>query len=147
MGSRAWLTGGNQSDDVLVSRSYDPTLVNAGFPLMELIDTSHQSVSRQSTLDGWASAATLAGRGTTETWSFTVEAWPTDEDGDPAGPQADTYNTGDFAKLIVQKYDPVTGRGDPYLRDGGEFPQRIIGRSGDETGQRLKIFCQPVIGV
>lgn len=146
MGSWAWLTGGNQSDDVLVARAYDSTLVDAKFPVMDLVDTSHQSVSDPATLNGYAAAATIAGRGTTSTWSFTVEAYPQDDDGNAAGPQADAYATGDFAELVLAAYDPETGRGEPYIPLGGTFPQRIIGRSGDEKGLQIKIACAPVIG-
>jgi hypothetical protein len=145
MASNAWLTGGNQSDNVLVARAIDATLVNLGYPLMESFDSSHQSVSEQATLDGYAAAAVLAGRRSTEVWSFTVEAYPTDETGAAAGPQADAYTTGDFANLIIAPYDEDSGRGIPYLPDGGTFQMRIIGRSGDETGQQIKLKCAPLI--
>lgn len=145
MGSWSWQTGGRQSDDVLVARAYDPALVDAGFPLMDVLDTSHTSVSKQSTLDGYAKAGALLGKQLTETWSFTVEAFPTDEEGNPAGPQLTAWNVGDFCDLTVAKYDEETGAGDPYLTEGGKFPLRIIGRSGDEKGTTVKVQCAPIL--
>lgn len=149
MGSWSWLTGGRQSDDVLVARAYDSTLVDAGFPVMDVLDTSHTSVSVQSTLDGYAAAGALLGKKVTETWEFTVEAYPTDEEGNPAGPQLTGWNVGDFCDLTVAAYVPPTDDapaiGDPFLIEGGKFPLRIVGRSGDEQGRTVKVQCAPVL--
>lgn len=145
MGSMSWATGGRSSDDVLVSRAYDPTLVNLGFPLMDLIDSSHSSVSKQSTLDGYARQNAINGRTPTETWSFTVESYPIDEQGFPAGPQLASYSVGDFCDIQIAPFDPVDGTGDPYLTAGGSFRHRIVGISGNETGQTVQIQTAPEV--
>lgn len=150
MGSWSWATGGRQSDDVLVARAYDSTLVDAGFPVMDVLDTSHTSVSVQSTLDGYAAANAVQGRQVSETWEFTVQAYPIDENGFPAGPQLTNWNVGDFCDLHVASYAPPTddepGRGDPWL-EGGDAPYalRIVGRSGDENGVDVKVQCAPIL--
>ncbi len=57
--SGPWFTdavfmGGKGDDRVLAARSHDSDLVDAGFPRMELWDSSHSTVSVQSTLQSWA---------------------------------------------------------------------------------------------
>jgi hypothetical protein len=140
MGSLAWMAGGRQADDVLVSRAYDPTLINQGYPLLELADSSHTTVSVQETLDKWANQAVINGRGGEDVWSFTVKAYPTDDKGVQAGPQVGSYNVGDFCDIIV-----APDR-DPYL-EGGTYRRRIVGLSGDEQGEDVKIQCAPEVVV
>ncbi|WP_354567634.1 hypothetical protein [Glaciihabitans sp. UYNi722] len=144
LGSLAWQVGGRQADDVLVSRAYDPTLVTANFPLLELVDSSHSTVSVQSTLDSYALADVLAGRTTSEIWSFSVKAYPTDSEGNPSGLQFGSYAVGDFCDLVVATWNPDTGFGDPYIT-GGTYRMRIIGLSGDEHGVDVKIDCAPLV--
>src|SRR5690606_6335938 len=95
----SWAQGGRQSEKLLIAREEDRTLVDAGFPLMETLDTTHSTVSVQSTLDGHA-ADNLAGR-VQETWSFAAKAFPLDADGNPAGPHLGQYRVGDYAELVM----------------------------------------------
>lgn len=139
MGSLAWLLGGRQSDTVLVSRAYDSRLVDLGFPLLEITDTSHSTVDKQPTLDKWASQALIDGRGPVEIWEFKVKAFPIDDDGNQAGPQVGSYNVGDFCEVIVKPWDADTATGDPYYSEGGPAPRfavrrRIVALSGDLSG-------------
>jgi len=146
MGSLAWQTGGSQNSMVLVARAYDATLVNANFPLLEKVDTSHSSVSVQGTLDGYAASDVLAGRTTNEVWSFTVRAYPVaDSDGAPSAPTVGDYTVGDFCDIFIAPYDPATGMNDPYLTEGGTFRMRIIGISGDEQGEEIKLSLAPLV--
>ena len=140
MGSLAWQTGGRKADTVLVARSYDSTLVDSGFPLLELTDTSHSSVEIQSTLDTYAKADTASGKRSTEVWSFTAKARPVDQFGKPAGPFVGQYQVGDFVDLIFD------AGGDPYLPEGGQFRQRIVGLSGNEKGVDINVQCAPRLG-
>lgn len=145
--SLAWQQGGKQDDDVLVARAYDSTLVDANYPLMESIDTSHSTVSEQATLDGYAAANVEAGRRAQEIWSFTAKANPRDKDGRPAGPLVGSYQKGDYAQLVLEKWRPATEdlaeRGDPFLQDGGITDHRIIGLAGDEKGVDVKVSLAP----
>lgn len=45
---------GKGDDAVLLARASDPTLVNQGWPRMEVWDSSHSSVTQQATLQAWA---------------------------------------------------------------------------------------------
>ena len=142
MGSLAWQSGGRSTDNTLVSRVYDSTLVDAGYPLMELLDSSHTDVSEQATLDAYAATAAARGRTSVESWSFTVKAHPTDDDGRSAGPQLGGYNVGDYCELVFEKFDGV--HGDPYI-PGGSVQLRIVGLSGDEIGVDVSVTCSPAV--
>jgi hypothetical protein len=144
--SLGWQVGGRQEDTVLVARGYDTTLVDAGFPLMESVDSSHSSVSVQGTLDSYSTAMVRAGLSPYEVWSFTAEARPTDEAGLAAGPQVGQYQVGDFADLVFAAWDPTTGHGDPYLKTKRTVRHRIIGLSGDEQGRTIKVSLAPKVG-
>jgi hypothetical protein len=111
---------------------------------MDLFDASHSSVSEQPTLDAYAAADVRAGRFATEIWSFTVEAYPEDEFGYPAGPQLGSYAVGDFSELTIGPWDPEKGTGDPYL-PGGTYKMRVVGIAGDEKGSKVKIDCAPLV--
>lgn len=133
MASLSWQSGGRQANTVMVARAYDQTLIDAGYPLFEVLDSSHNDVSIQSTLDSYA-AAKVSNK-PMETWSFDVDM------NKPPLPSA--YNVGDFAKLKIDKYDRNKRIGDPFYREGGEFTRRIIGRSGDEKGQNMHLDFAP----
>lgn len=137
----SWAQGGRQSDTLLIAREEDTTLTDVGFPLMETLDTTHSSVSVQETLDGHA-ADNLANR-VQETWSFTAKTFPTDADGNPAGPQLGQYRVGDYAELVMAPFDAETGMGDPFLHEGGVTRHRIIGLSGDEKGEDVTVTLAP----
>jgi hypothetical protein len=53
MGMRAWVAGNGTEADMLIASAYDPTLVDAGWPLLEQ-EESRSSVELQTTLDGHA---------------------------------------------------------------------------------------------
>jgi hypothetical protein len=144
MASIAWGSAGRSADTVLVSRQIDDTLTDAGYPLMETLDTSHTSVEYQSTLDKWTSENLITGQQAQETWTFDVEAYPVDEAGKPAGPQFGSYSKGDYCELDIQKWDPETKIGDPYYAEGGTKKMRIIGLSGDEKARKITVKTAPV---
>ena len=145
--SLGWQVGGRQEDKVLVARSFDSSLVDAGFPLMEGVDSSHSSVSQQGTLDAYAAAMVRAGLSPYELWGFKAKARPLDERGRPAGPQIGQFRVGDFADLAFDAWDSETGRGDPHLTAAAVYRHRIVGLSGDELGDTLSVALAPKAGV
>ena len=142
IGSLAWATGGRVSDEVLIARAYASLLVDSGYPLYEILDTSHSTVNLQNTLNGYAVEASTIGKRPIETWGFKVEARPKDIYGNAAGPQVGQFSVGDFADLIVSKFDPVLQKGDPFIPEG-KYRHRIVGLSGDEQGTRIGVQCAP----
>lgn len=154
LASNSWAVGGRSADTVLVSRAMDPTLTNAGYPLLEVSDTTHSSVSRQPTLDSYALQNLQDAQAPVETWSFTAEAYPVDESGNPAGPQIGSYQTGDFCELFFDPFQPASAdgkrpqRGDAYLQSGNNgapYVHRIFAMSGDEKGTGVKVSCAPQV--
>lgn len=160
LGSLGWESGGRATDDTLISRAYDSTLVDAGYPLMELIDSSHTDVVLQATLDGYAETLVTRGKVATDAWSFSVKAHPVDDQGRLAGPQLGGYNVGDYCRLVFggrgTSYDPFTDSfsdtygksdlmpGDPYIPNG-VYRHRIVGLKGDETGNTVDVTCSPEV--
>lgn len=127
MASISWATAGRSSDRVLVSRVYDTRLVDAGFPLMEAVDSSNSSVSEQTVLDGLAAERARTSLKPSEFWSFRVRL--------DASPFLSEYHVGDLVRVVVRNSDYV-----PV----GEFTRRIAGLSGDEQGDWVKVTCGEV---
>lgn len=152
LASNSWAMGGRSGGTVLVSRATSSGLTDAGFPLLEVSDSSHSSVDRQPTLDSYARQNLADSQAPIETWAFTADAYPVDENGNQAGPQVGSYQTGDYAELHFDKFVPASEdgktpqRGDPYLRsgnDGQPYVHRILALSGDEKGVAVKVSTAP----
>lgn len=122
---RQWATGGRNDDVVMTARHDVPTLVNAGYPLLEAVDSSHSSVSVQSTLDAYAREGARTGYKPIEFWSFQVRA--------DVAPLVGEYQVGDYCRLKIGD--------DPYIprntRDG--YLRRIVALSGDEQGRWITV--------
>ncbi|WP_353144747.1 hypothetical protein, partial [Acinetobacter pragensis] len=120
MTSVAIFTGGKDDDRVLVSRKDDGgVLVAAGFPLSEVWDSSHSTVSEQATLDGWAAGAIRDGSAPVAFWSFDVRA-----------EQAPGLRHGDWCRVEVR---------DHYWIPDGLYERRIVEVSGDEESEWLSV--------
>lgn len=74
LASTTIFTGGKDEDKVLISQRHDTTLLDAGFPLVEVWDSSHSSVSIQGTLDGWAEGRLAEGQLPVHYWTFSVRS-------------------------------------------------------------------------
>jgi hypothetical protein len=125
--SLAWATGGRANDTVLVSRAYDESLVASGYPLWEVLDSSHSNVIEQPTLDAYAADAVVYGHGPIQVWSFHAEI--------TGQPSFGSYGVGDYVDLFIGDRDMQA-----YLPPG-RYRQRIISMAGDEVGQVVSIAC------
>jgi hypothetical protein len=94
------------------SYATDNTLLKAGWPLLEDVNSDHTSTSVQSTLDSYAAAAVALQSRPIETWSATVLT--------DAEPQLGTYSPGDDALFAVRNHR--------WIPDG-DYRQRILGMS------------------
>lgn len=74
LASSAFFLGGKNDDRVLISQRTDPSLLDEGFPLAEVWDTSHSTTSDQAALNGWADAALRDAEAPIQFWSFDVRA-------------------------------------------------------------------------
>lgn len=96
-----WLSGGRSSDNVLISKAQTPTLVNAGAPLTEAVDSSHSDVIDQATLDAWAAEDARTGWLPVEAWTVNVNI---------AVIPLTEFTVGDWVELVVGN--------DPFTPDG-----------------------------
>ncbi|MEO6116017.1 MAG: hypothetical protein ABIP33_06495 [Pseudolysinimonas sp.] len=129
LASRAFGAGGRTADVVVETVSIDTTLLNAGYPLLEAVDSSHATVSDTATMQKYSDELVLRGKVPIQTWSFTHDA-------SLAAPLIGTFSSGDFGKTRVH--------GDPYIPDG-EYRLRITQISGNEIGRKLDITFQPQV--
>lgn len=110
MCSQVFEIGGRNEDRVLVCRATSTTLEENGYPLLQIGDKSHTTVSDLDTLRSWAAGTIAAGDRPAETWTVTVGAeWP--------------IQPGDLMYLKI--VDPFTGEQHIGLR--------VTAVSGDET--------------
>ena len=124
LASAAWLTAGKQAGAALISRTLNDALVAAGYPPLDIVDTSRNDVSVQATLDAYgAELIGLASRSQREL-SFSVRA--------DASPSLGQYRPGDTVTLDVPTDHP-------YI--AAPIPVRITSVSGDEAGLSVKIGC------
>lgn len=135
LASLAWQVGGRSTDTVKVARAYDPTLIDAGYPLMESFDSSHTDVSEQPYLDSLAAADVQ--NAPLETWSFDALV--------NGRPSIAEYAVGDFHTVKIAKYNRKLRIGDPWYPDGGQFRRRLVGRSGDHKGRTVKLQFAPAL--
>lgn len=122
--SAGWMTAGKQSGAPLLSRKLNPAMLTAGYPPIDVVDTSHSGVTQQTTLDSYNAENIADAATTTRDLSFTVQ-------GD-ASPSLGQYRPGDMIRIGVPD-------GHPWHT--AEIPIRITSISGDETGKTLTIGC------
>lgn len=127
MGTRAWVPGEGQERDMLLGLQEDPELVDAGYPLLEVEDTTHKTTSDPLTLDAHAWDLVARRSRPTEQWDVSVAA-------DAPDASLGQYAPGDAALLTVE--------GDGYIPDG-EHPVRIIGLSSGSNRSDVTLELAP----
>lgn len=114
MCSTAIFTGGKDDDRVMVARAHSLDLTNIGIPIREVWDSSHSSVSKQATLNGWAQKRHAEGQAPVQYWGLQVRA-----------SRAYGLRKGDWCTIEVE---------DHWLIPDGSYDRRIVEVSGDEAG-------------
>jgi hypothetical protein len=122
MAGRAFATGGRSANKALFARYTNTPMTAAGYPLLETIDSSHSTVSRQSTLDRYAKESARTGSKPIEFWTFEVQA--------DQSPLAGEYRAGDYCLVKVS--------GDPYIPNG-IYRRRLMELSSDGAGKWIKV--------
>lgn len=131
MGSLAWSQGGRTSDTTIIRKMYDPLLVDAGFPLLELESDVSSNASDVATHDAGNAETLRTAAKPWEFWSFDVRA------NEPPYPYE--YGPGSLIDVIVTKDTPVRGGFIPP----GTYRRRIAGLDGG-LGNTLTITCGEV---
>ncbi len=122
--SAGWMTAGKSAGAVLISRLLNASMLTAGYPPLDIVDTSHNDVSVQATLDSYNAENMRDASTPTRDLSFNVRA--------DASPRIGQYRPGDTITLDVPE-------GHPWLTTS--IPIRITSIAGDETGLSVKIGC------
>lgn len=130
MGTRAWVVGSGSQAGILLSQADSTILTAAGYPLLEVIDSSHASDGTQSDLDAYAAQDLVQASRPDALWKIKVrcDGAPADPlTGTPypnmsAGPRLSDYHQGDYVQVVVGA--------DPYL-SAGRRRARILQINGD----------------
>lgn len=128
MGSLAWSEGGRSNDTALVRSLYDPTLIDNGFPLLELESDASTNTDLAETLDAWNVETLRTSIRPWEFWSFKIRA---DEP-----PFLGEYNVGDLVDVVITKDSPIAGG---YIGPG-TYRRRIAKLSGDMS-EWITVTC------
>ncbi|WP_146114342.1 hypothetical protein [Microbacterium sp. MYb72] len=118
MGSLAWTEGGRSDDTTLVRSMFDSTLIDNGFPLLEIETDASSNIVDPATADSWNAETLRTAKKPWEFWSFNVRA--------DQAPFPYEYGPGSLVKVIVTEDTPVTGGYVPP----GTYTRRIAGLSG-----------------
>ena len=138
LATHIWMQAGRTDSKVLVSRTRNQSLIDAaGYPVLDLVDTTHTDVVLQATLDQYASENAAIASKPLRDISFSVKGSPVASTGQRLGPALGEYRPGDWLALDVAK-------GNLYLPEA-RIGIRLMSMSGDETGDTVKIGCD--IGV
>lgn len=128
MTSDVYVRGNATERAMQVAQAADRSLAAAGWPVLESVDGSHQSVVEFPTLQGYANEWVRYYKTPTETWECEVLT--------DASPVCGTYKPGDRATFNVQSH--------PWI-PAGQYRQRILGWSSAGAG-RLKLSLEALQG-
>lgn len=126
---RVWETTGSNGGS-FYSRADNPSLFSQGYPFYESVDSTHNDVEDQTTLNNFAKEAARVGSLPTELWSFDVRA--------RTQPLVGSYRCGDYCAINVGA-DPYIGR--------GKYVRRITNLSGDQDGKWVSVTTGPAYSV
>lgn len=115
MGSLGWCSGGRSADVALIERHLDTRLLDAGFPLLERLDTSRSSVTQVATLKAYAAELARNGDRPMSSWTATVRM------GGEGEPRLGELWNGDTADFKIRR--------DLFMPDGN-YRRRIMSMSG-----------------
>lgn len=126
MGSRGWVTGNGQEEDILLGSWYDPSLINDGYPLLE-VQESRSQTTEQDTLGYRAEALVDRSSRPVELWRLTVR-----------NAAAVDALPGHYARVVVPA--------DHAWLPGGESYMRIYSKSGG-LGETMELEMYDVAGI
>lgn len=122
MAEQVWVTGNGQEESILMSQTYDTTLLQQGWPLTE-VDEAHPTVEDQATIDGHAANLLARSARPIEVFKATVAADAVQE-----------AQPGDYCQIVT--------RGDVWLGDTNR-ETRVKTISGDMS-DRVTLDMYPL---
>jgi hypothetical protein len=115
----AWTKGSGDKYTTLYGTASASNLTDAGWPLSDMVDSSHVSATDQGQLSAWATADLALNGKATETWTAYVDA--------NSNPQLGSYQLGYFATFNIT--------GHIWLQDQ-QYSGRILGiANGRSAGE------------
>lgn len=130
MTMQAWTTGGKQDGAAVVERARNAGLLDAGYPLLESVDSSHADVSVPATLQMYSQLAVRLGRAPEEQWTFEVDA--------TKSPRVGSYWPGDYTDLRIANDPWITTSRVPYRKE-------VAAIAGDQDGKWIKVTAEEVL--
>lgn len=131
MGSLVWGEGGRANDTTLIRSLYDPTLIDHGYPFLELESDASPNTVFESTLDAGNAETNRTAKRPWEFWSFKVRR--------DRPPFLNEYNSGDLIDVIITKDSKISGG---YIGPGTY--QRRIAALGVDLSDWVTITCGEV---
>ncbi|MBL5975377.1 MAG: hypothetical protein D3X82_16915 [Candidatus Leucobacter sulfamidivorax] len=128
LASEMWGTGGRQAAKALFSRAWSPQLIDAGFPRMEAVSSSHSTVVEQETLDRYTLRDLAQASAPVEWWSWEFHA--------DRRPRLTDVSVGDLCTVRL--------KGNRYLPDG-EYERRIVAMSGTSKSRWVRVTTDEVV--
>ncbi len=125
MGMQAWVTGNGMEQDIRIAQAYDPALVDAGWPLLE-VDETRSTVTDTLTLLGHAVNLRDRSARPVEVWKVRVQASAA-------------------AQVLAGHYAHVTAHPDDAWLKGEQAFMRVKSKSGD-LGETITLDMYSVAG-
>lgn len=123
MGQRGWITGNGQDLDTVIGSAYDSTLVDAGWPLLE-VDELRSNDTAQATVDGYAANLVARSARPITVWNVVVSAAAA-------------------AQVLPGHYARVTPKKNHPWLPPGERRMRVKSKSGD-LGETVTLEMYPL---
>jgi hypothetical protein len=127
MTGRAWITGGRTTGEALVTFANNTSLTDAGYPLLESVDTDHSSASELATLLSHSMERIRVSAAPAESWPFRVRT--------DVAPFPGEYGVGDRCIVYV--------RDDDFMPDG-PYTREIASLGGDEDPDWITVTTEAV---
>lgn len=118
--------GNGTAYTTLVAASVDPSLLGAGWPVVEVTDSNHTDVTEQDTLQQWADGQQSLYGEAIETWALSVKM---DDEDSPFG----TYDVGAPGLFNVV---------DHFWIEDGLYNKKILGMQGTGTPNQIQLLLQ-----
>jgi hypothetical protein len=107
-----------------VERALDPTLLNAGFPLRERVDSSRSTVVLRQTVIDFATELARTGAKPRSVWKFDIHT------GGRGEPIIGQFGVGDYVEITIKD--------DPFIPDGKHL-RRIVTLGGSAGSAFVKV--------
>lgn len=122
--------GTSSSNAPTATYSHSSALTDAGYPELEMVDSTHTDAIDPNTMQGWSD-------GDLSLWSQNVETWSPLVRLDARAPDLSSYDPGSYATFTVTRH---------WWQPAGSYVQRILGFSQGTTQSNMALILQAAEG-